>query len=87
MIAEKQWQSLGKIDRVLRGILALMMDVDMRLAGISRITALPDYLSLINILTFFHRHTPRHQVGNLQVRPCLFKPDHDPIACRHSHVV
>ena len=71
VISEVKGQSLSKIERENNGILSLMMDMNMRLAGIAGVATFTDHLSLFNGLACRHDDTSFFQVCDDQIRPCF----------------
>ena len=80
VISEIERKSLCIVERIKIRILALMMDVDVWLARIARVSALADDLPLNQCVTCFDRNTSRFQVSNHQMCPCFFQADHDMVA-------
>src|SRR5215510_16222124 len=69
VISEIEWKSLRIVEWIKIRILPLMMDVDMWLARIARVSAIADHLPLNHSVTCFDRNTSRFQVSNNQI--CL----------------
>ncbi len=81
VVAEVERQPLRKVDGVNGRVLALVVDVDVRLAGVAGVPALADDLPLGDRFAGFDGHAAVFQVRNHQVG-AGFHPNHDMVASR-----
>src|SRR5262245_18066205 len=86
VISEIEWQPLCIVERIKIWVLPLMMNVDMWLARITRVSAFADHLPLNHCVTCFDRNTSRFQVGNNQMCLRFSQADRDMVACGNFEI-
>src|SRR5687768_10190560 len=71
MISKVKRQALCKIDRENGRVLSLVVDVNVRLAGVTGVSTLADHLSFLDHFSWFHAHAPLFQMCNDQIGASL----------------
>lgn len=79
VIAEVEGEALCEADRVGLGILTLVVEVDMGLAGVAGVPAAPKQRPLLDLLPGADRDAAALEVREDQVGPRLGEPKHHPV--------
>ena len=87
VVAEIQRQAFRKIQWKFGWILALVMDMDMRFTGVTRIAARANYLSFCNLITRMYSNTARLKMRENQISSRFFHLDHHVVAGWRCEVV